>query len=74
MLLDIGNCRIGLPDIEMTRKTFDVNKELWPDNGIPSNAGLATALSMADVPANVPADKFVDWSPVSEAAMSLKIR
>lgn len=64
----------GLTDIEMSRKTFDVIKELWPDNGIPSNAGLATALSMADVPANVPADKFVDWSPISEAVMSLKTR
>jgi NitT/TauT family transport system substrate-binding protein len=64
----------GLPDIEMSRKTFDVIKELWPDNGIPSNTGLATALSMADVPAIVPADRIVDWAPVSEAAVSLKIR
>lgn len=64
----------GLPDIEMTRKTFDVIKELWPDNGIPSNSGLATALSMADVPAKFPVEKFVDWSPVREAAVSLKIR
>ena len=58
----------------MTRKTYDVIKELWPDDGIPSEKGLATALSMADVPANFPADKVVDWSLVSEAAMSLKIR
>ena len=64
----------GLPDIEMSRKTFDVIKELWPDNGVPSNTGLATALSMADVPANFPAEKIVDWAPVSEAAVSLKTR
>jgi NitT/TauT family transport system substrate-binding protein len=64
----------GLPDIEMTRKTFDVIKDIWPDNGIPSSTGLSTAITMADVPANYPADKLVDWSRVSEAAASLKIR
>ncbi len=65
---------VGLPDIDMTRKTFDVIKDLWPDNGIPSDKGLATALTMADVAADVPADRIVDWSLVSAAALSLKIR
>ena len=65
---------VGLPDLDMTRKTFDMIKDLWPDNGIPSDKGLATALTMADVPANIPADRIVDWSPVSEAAASLKTR
>lgn len=65
---------VGLPSMEMTRKTYDVIKELWPDDGIPSEKGLATALAMADVPANLPAAKVVDWSLVSEAAGSLKIR
>jgi ABC-type nitrate/sulfonate/bicarbonate transport system substrate-binding protein len=65
---------VGLPSIEMTRKTYDVIKELWPDDGIPSEKGLATALSMADVPANFPADRVVDWSLVSAVAVSLKIR
>lgn len=64
---------VGLPTIEMTRKSYDVIKELWPDDGIPSEKGLATALSMADVPANFPADRVVDWSLVSETAVSLKI-
>ena len=59
---------VGLPTIDMTRKTFEVIKELWPDKGIPSDKGLATALSMADVPANFPPDKVVDWSLVTEAA------
>ena len=59
---------VGLPTIDMTRKTFEVIKDLWPDKGIPSEKGLATALSMADVPSNFPADKVVDWSLVTEAA------
>jgi len=61
---------VGLPTIEMTRRTYDVIKELWPDTGIPSEKGLTTALSMADVPANLPAEKIVDWSLVREAAQS----
>ena len=66
----------GIPPVterdvfEMTRKTYDVIKELWPDNGIPSEKGLATAMSMADVPANFPADRIADWSLVREAAKS----
>ena len=65
---------VGLPTIDMTRKSFEVIKELWPDNGIPSDKGLATALSMADVPSNFPADKVVDWSLVVEAGAFVKAR
>jgi NitT/TauT family transport system substrate-binding protein len=65
---------VGLPTIEMTRKTYEVIKELWPDDGMPSVKGLSTALSMADVPPTFPADKVVDWSLVTEAAASLKTR
>ena len=64
----------GLPTIEMTRQSYDVIKELWPDDGIPSEKGLATALGMADVPANFPADRIVDWSLVSDAGRAAKIR
>lgn len=62
----------GLPSIEMSRATYEIVREIWPDNGIPSEKGLATALSMADVPASFPSDKMVDWSLVSEAASALK--
>ena len=65
---------VGLPTIEMTRKTYEVIKDLWPDDGIPSEKRLATALSMADVPPTFPADKVVDWSLVTEVAASLKTR
>lgn len=65
---------IGLPNLEITRKTYDVIKDLWPDDGIPSEKGWATALSMADVPPTFPVDKMVDWSLVSAAAASLKVR
>jgi ABC-type nitrate/sulfonate/bicarbonate transport system substrate-binding protein len=65
---------VGLPTLEMTGKTYDVIKELWPDDGMPSEKGLATALRMADVPPTFPADKIVDWSLVTGAVASLKPR
>jgi NitT/TauT family transport system substrate-binding protein len=65
---------VGLPTVEMTRKTYEIIKDLWPDNGIPSDKGLTTALSMADVPPAFPVERVVDWSLVTEAAASLKSR
>ena len=65
---------IGLPTREMAGKTYDVIKGLWPDDGMPSANGLATALSMADVPSTFATEKIVDWSLVTTAAASLKTR
>ncbi len=64
---------VGLPTVEMTRTTYEIIKELWPDNGIPSDKGLATALSMADVPPAFPVERVVDWSLVTEAAAVAKV-
>ena len=65
---------VGLPTVEMTRTTYEIIKELWPDNGIPSDKGLTTALSMADVSPAFPVERVVDWSLVTEAAASVKLR
>jgi NitT/TauT family transport system substrate-binding protein len=65
---------IALPTLEMTRKAFDVIKDLWPDDGLPSEQGLRTGLSLADVPASVPPEKIVDWSMLNQALASLKMR
>jgi ABC-type nitrate/sulfonate/bicarbonate transport system substrate-binding protein len=65
---------IALPTLEMTGKAFDVIKELWPNDGLPSEQGLKTGLSLADVPPSVPPQKIVDWSILNEALASLKTR
>lgn len=65
---------IALPTVEMTRKAFEVIKDLWPDDGLPSVQGLRTGLSLADVPPSVPAEKIVDWTILKQAAASLKMR
>jgi NitT/TauT family transport system substrate-binding protein len=63
---------IALPTLEMTGKAFDAIKELWPDDGLPSEQGLRTGLSLADVPPSVPPEKIVDWSILNQAVASLK--
>jgi hypothetical protein len=65
---------IGLPTIEMSRKAFEVIKELWPNDGLPSEHGLKTGLNLADVPASFPTDKIVDWSILKQATAALKTR
>jgi hypothetical protein len=58
----------------MTGKAFDAIKELWPDDGLPSEQGLRSGLSLADVPPSVPPEKIVDWSILNQAVASLKKR
>jgi NitT/TauT family transport system substrate-binding protein len=65
---------IALPTPEMTGKAFDAIKDLWPDDGLPSDEGLRTGLSLADVPPSVLPEKIVDWSILNQAAASLKLR
>ena len=65
---------VALPSLEMTRKAFEAIKDLWPDDGVPSEKGLRTGLALADVPAAVSPETIVDWSLVKEAATSLKTR
>jgi ABC-type nitrate/sulfonate/bicarbonate transport system substrate-binding protein len=65
---------IGLPNLEMSRKAFEAIKELWPDDGLPSEHGLRTGLNLADVPSSFPAEKIVDWSILNQATAALKPR
>ena len=65
---------VGLPSLDMSRRAFEMIKDLWPDDGLPSEHGLRTGLNLADVPPSVPADKIVDWSILNQATASLKTR
>jgi len=63
---------IGLESLEMAQKAYDRLREIWPDNGMPTERGLKNVASMAEVPAGVPMEKIVDWSLIKEASSSLK--
>ena len=65
---------IGLESLEMAQRAYDRLKDIWPDNGLPTEKGLKNVTSMAEVPAGVPVEKIVDWSLVKEASLSLKVK
>lgn len=63
---------IGLENLEMAQKAYDRVRDIWPDNGLPTEKGLKNVASMAEIPAGVPLEKIVDWSVVKEVSSSLK--
>lgn len=65
---------IGLESLEMAQKAYERLKDLWPDNGLPTEKGLKNVIGMADVPAGVPVEKIVDWFLVKEASLFLKAK
>jgi ABC-type nitrate/sulfonate/bicarbonate transport system substrate-binding protein len=65
---------LGLESLEMTKKTYQRLRDIWSDNGIPSEKGLRTAATLAEVPTTFPLDKLANWSFVNAAAVSLKTR
>jgi len=63
---------IGLDSLEMARKAYDKLRDIWPDSGMPTENGMKNVASIAEVPADVPTERLVDWSVVKEVAASLK--
>ena len=65
---------IGLESLEMAQRAYERLKDIWPDNGLPTEKGLKNVTSMAEVPAGVPVEKIVDWSLIKEASLSLRAK
>ncbi len=65
---------IGLENLEMAQKAYDSLRDIWPDNGLPTERGLKNVMSVAEVPAGVAMEKIVDWSFVKETSSSLKAK
>ena len=65
---------IGLENLDMAQKAYDRLKDIWPDNGLPTERGLKNVAGMAEVPAGVPMEKIVDWTLVKEVSASLKTK
>jgi len=63
---------IGLESLEMAQRAYDRLRDIWPDNGMPTERGLKNVASMAEVPAGVPMEKIVDWTLLKEVSSSLK--
>jgi ABC-type nitrate/sulfonate/bicarbonate transport system substrate-binding protein len=58
---------LALENEEMTKKAYQRMRDIWSESGVPSEKGLRTAASLAEVPATFPLDKLVNWSFLEEA-------
>ena len=65
---------LGLDSLEMAKKAYQRLRDIWSDNGVPSEKGLRTAATLAEVPSTFPLDKLANWSFLNEAASSLKTK
>jgi ABC-type nitrate/sulfonate/bicarbonate transport system substrate-binding protein len=65
---------LGLESLEMARKAYVRLRDIWSDNGVPSEKGLRVAATLAEVPSAFPLDKLANWSFLNEAALPLKTR
>jgi hypothetical protein len=65
---------IKIESVEMTRKMYEAIKDIWPENGLPTDEGLRNVMASEDVPADTPLAKMINWGPLNEAGAGLKRR
>jgi hypothetical protein len=58
----------------MAKKAHARLRDIWSDNGVPSEKGLRVAATLAEVPSAFPLDKLANWSFLNEAASPLKTK
>jgi ABC-type nitrate/sulfonate/bicarbonate transport system substrate-binding protein len=65
---------LGLESLEMAKRAYGSLRDIWSDNGIPSDKALRVAATLAEVPSAFPLDKLANWSLLREAGSSVKTR
>jgi len=65
---------LALESLDMARKAYGRLRDIWSNNGVPSEKGLRAAATLAEVPSTFPLEKLANWSFLNEAASSLKSR
>ena len=63
---------IKLESAEMTRRAYEAIKDIWPENGLPTDEGLKNVMATEDVPIDTPLAKMTNWGPLNEAVAGLK--
>jgi NitT/TauT family transport system substrate-binding protein len=58
---------IKLESVEMTRRAYEAIKDIWPENGLPTDEGLKNVLLSEEIPIDTPVAKMTNWGPLNEA-------
>lgn len=63
---------VGLENLEVTGKAYEVVKDMWPSDGLTSEQGLRNAILANEIPANVAHEQLVSWQLLKETLAILK--
>lgn len=64
---------VGLQNAEVAARAYDAVKDMWPDNGLPSEQSLRNAVSIAEIAPTVSMDRMVNWGLLNEVLASFKV-
>ena len=63
---------VGLENLEVAGKAYEVVKDMWPSDGSTTEQGLRNAISIAEIPSSVPHEQLVQWTLLKETLAMLK--
>jgi NitT/TauT family transport system substrate-binding protein len=63
---------IGLDSLETARKAYDAVRDIWPDNGLPSEEGLRTVMAESGISGATPVERVANWGPLKAALAAMK--
>ena len=63
---------VGLENLEVAGKAYDVVKDMWPSDGSTTEQGLRNAIVANEIPASAPHEQMVQWTLLKETLAMLK--
>jgi ABC-type nitrate/sulfonate/bicarbonate transport system substrate-binding protein len=63
---------VGLENVEMAGKAYDVVRDMWPSDGTTSEQGLRNAISVAEIAPSIPHEQLVNWTLLKETWAGFK--
>jgi NitT/TauT family transport system substrate-binding protein len=63
---------VGLENLEVAGKAYDVVKDMWPSDGSVTEQGLRNAIVIAEIPPSIAHEQLINWSLLKETLATLK--
>jgi NitT/TauT family transport system substrate-binding protein len=63
---------VGLENVEVAGKAYDVIRDMWPSDGTTSEQGLRNAISVAEIAPSIPHEQLVNWTLLKETWAGFK--